>query len=121
MPTVDDYIAGLQEERRRTAEALRATVLTAEPTARESVKWGQPVFDVNGPVVALKSHAQHVTLTFWRGAALADPTGILEGDGDRMRHARFASADGIPTDALEALVRAAASLNRELGDPTRRG
>ncbi|MBA2570745.1 MAG: DUF1801 domain-containing protein [Chloroflexi bacterium] len=121
MATVDEYLAGLPDDRRKTAESLRAAVLSAEPGIRESVKWGQPVFDVNGPVVALKSHAHHATLTFWRGASLDDPDGILEGDGDRMRHARFTSPEAVPVEAVEALVRHAAALNRELGDPTKRG
>jgi hypothetical protein len=78
------------------------------------------VFDVNGPIVALKAHSRHVTLTFWRGGSLDDADGILEGDGDRMRHARFTGVDTIPVDAVPELVRQAAALNRELGDPTKR-
>jgi hypothetical protein len=118
--SVDSYIGALSADRRATAEALRAAILEAEPAAIESVKWGQPVYDVNGPFVAMKAFPRWVTLTFWRGAALADPEGILEGDGDRMRHARFPSVDSIPTSAVHALVREAAAANRELGDPTRR-
>ena len=120
MPTVDDYLAALPDDRRETAQALRAAILSADPDARESIKWGQPVFDVNGPIVALKAHTRHVTLTFWRGAALDDPDGILDGEGDRMRHARFTSADAVPTATVQALVRQAVALNRELGDPTTR-
>jgi hypothetical protein len=118
--TVDSYIAALDPERRAIAEALRSAIVAAEPGAKESIKWGQPVYDVNGPFVALKSFPRWVTLTFWRGAALADSHGILEGDGDRMRHARFSSSDSIDVDAVQALVREAAAMNRELGDPTKR-
>jgi hypothetical protein len=118
--TVDSYIAALPADGRTTAEALRAAILSAEPAADESIKWGQPVYDVNGPFVAMKAFPRWVTLTFWRGATLSDPEGILEGDGDRMRHARFASADSIPRSAVDALVREAVAKNRELGDPTKR-
>ena len=120
MPTVEEYIAALAPDRRATAEALRDAVAAAEPDARLSMKWGQPVFDVNGPMAAMKAHPRWVTLTFWRGAALADPAGLLDGDGDRMRHARFASAEEVDAEAVHALVREAAALNRELGDPTKR-
>lgn len=122
-PTVDDYIAALAPARRATAERLRAVVRGAAPDAREIVKWGQPVYDANGPFAALKAFPKHVTITFWRGAALAessDPTGVLAGDGDRMRHVRFHSADDVPADALADIIRAAVRLNAELGDPTKR-
>jgi len=121
MATVDEYMAKLSDDQRVVAEALRAAVLAAAPGARESVKWGQPVYDVDGPFAALKAYPKHVTLTFWRGAALADPDGMLEGDGERMRHVRFTGPEAIDTAAVQALVREAAALNRELGDPTKRG
>jgi len=85
------------------------------------MRWGQPVYDVGGPFVALKAHPRHVTLTFWRGTTLADPAGLLTGDGDRMRHARFSSVESVDGQAVAGLVRAAVEQNQELGDPTRRG
>ena len=118
--TVNSYIAALPAERQATAEVLRAAVREAEPEAKESIKWGQPVYDVSGPVVAMKAFPRWVTLTFWRGAALADPHGLLQGDGDRMRHARFASVGQIDPKQIQALVREAAAMNRERGDPTER-
>lgn len=98
--TVDEYIAALPADQRDTADAVRPTVLGAESDISESIKWGQPVFDVNGPVAALKAHAHHVTLTFWRGAALDSAATLLEGDGDRMRHARFTNVESIPTEVI---------------------
>jgi hypothetical protein len=119
--TVDSYIAALDERRRATADALRSAIRAAEPEAKESIKWGQPVYEANGPFVALKAFPRWVTLTFWRGAELARAHPLLEGEGDRMRHVRFASADDVDLEAVESVVRAAAQLNRELGDPTKRG
>ena len=121
--TVDEYIAALDEPRRATAARLRTLVREAVPEARESVKWAQPVYDQDGPFVALKAFPKHVTLTFWRGATLAessDPAGLLEGEGDRMRHIRFQALPDIREAEVASIVRAAAALNRELGDPTRR-
>ena len=118
--TVDGYIAALDPQQRPTAEALRAAIVAAEPAAMELFKWGQPVYVLDGPFVALKAFPRWVTLTFWRGAALADSHPLLEGDGDRMRHVRFAAPETVDTEAVRALVRAAAALNRELGDPTKR-
>ncbi len=119
--TVDDYVASIPAPLDGVASALRRAIRGAAPEAVESVKWGQPVYDSNGPFAALKAHPRHVTLTFWRGAALAETHGLLSGDGDRMRHARFASVEEVSAAPIAELVRAAVELNRELGDPTMRG
>jgi hypothetical protein len=119
--TVDSYIGALDDVRRQTAAALRAAVLAGEPAAKESIKWGQPVYEVNGPFVALKAFPRWVTLTFWRGADLAAAHPLLAGEGDRMRHVRFASPAEVDAEAVRAMVRDAAQMNRDLGDPTKRG
>ena len=119
--TVDDYIAAIPAPLGAVGEALRAAVREAAPEARESIKWGQPVYESDGPFAALKAYPRWVTLTFWRGAALPDTAGILAGDGDRMKHARFASVEEVAAAPVAELVRAAVAMNRDLGDPTRRG
>jgi hypothetical protein len=122
--TVDGYIGALDPARAAIATRLREIVRAAAPEARESVKWGQPVYESNGPFVALKAFPRWVTLTFWRGAAIHetdDPDGLLAGDGDRMRHARFTTVDQIGEATVADLVRAAVELNAALGDPTKRG
>jgi hypothetical protein len=119
--SVDDYLAAIPGQLREVAGTLRRVIRVAAPEAAEAMKWGQPVYDAGGPFAALKAHARHITLTFWRGAALPDPSGLLTGEGDRMRHARFASLAEVDEPALAGLIRAAVDLNRELGDPTRRG
>lgn len=119
-PTVDDYVAKVPPALRDVAAELRRVILAAAPDATESIKWGQPVYDAGGPFAALKAYPRWITLTFWRGAALPDPEGLLEGEGDRMRHARFATLSEVRAEAIMELVRAALAMNRELGDPTRR-
>jgi hypothetical protein len=119
--TVDDYIGGIPAPLDGVASELRRAIREAAPEARESIKWGQPVYESDGPFAALKAFPRWVTLTFWRGAAMAERDGLLAGDGDRMRHARFASVDEVRVAPVGDLVREAVSLNRELGDPTKRG
>jgi hypothetical protein len=118
--TVDDYVAAIPAPLGDVVARLRRVIREAAPEALETIKWGQPVYDAGGPFAALKAHARHVTLTFWRGAALPDEGRLLEGDGDRMRHARFSSVEGVREEAVRELVRAAVELNRDLGDPTKR-
>ncbi len=118
--TVADYVASIPAPLDAVAAELRRVVQAAAPEASESIKWGQPVYDAGGPFAALKAFSRHVTLTFWRGAALADPTGMLGGDGERMRHARFSSVADVHEGPIAELVREAVELNRTLGDPTSR-
>jgi hypothetical protein len=95
-------------------------VKSAAPDATVSIKWGQPVFDIDGPFAFVRAAKAHVTLGFWRGRDLKDSKGILEGEGDRMAHVKLASEAAMDRKTLEAFVREAARLNREKGDPTKR-
>lgn len=111
----------------RKASGWHKTVITklvrlvrrAAPDATVAIKWGQPVFEHNGPMAFIKVAKAHVTFGFWRGAELADASGVLEG-GERMKHLKITSADGLDEVMLSAFVRQAASLNASKGDPTKR-
>jgi hypothetical protein len=121
--SVEGYIDELGEPRDAVATRLRAAVRAAAPGARESIKYGQIVYESDGPFVALKAMPRWVTLTFWRGAQMAaepELATLLEGDGDRMRHRRFATPDDVRDIDVAALVTRAIALNREQGDPTKR-
>jgi hypothetical protein len=89
----------------------------AAPAATVSIKWGQPVFEHNGPMVFIKPAKAHVTYGFWRGAELGDDA--LEG-GAVMKHIKVTSVDAIDARRIQKLVRTAVKLNTDKGDPTRR-
>ncbi len=119
-PTVDAYVATLEAWQREMVEGLRTIIRAGAPEATESLKWAQPVYDAGGPFAYIKPFPRSVNVGFWRGAELEDPNGILEGGGDRMRHHTLRQGDEIPGE-LERLVRDAVALNRQKGDPTKRG
>ena len=118
--TVDSYVAGLPDWRGETISALRRLVLQAAPSAVESIKWGQPVYEDHGPFAYIKAYKNHVNFGFWRGAEMKDPKGLFQGTGDRMRHVELRSPDALDTPWLQAMVRAAVELNRSKGNPTLR-
>jgi hypothetical protein len=118
--SVDDYVGSLSGWQREAVEALRALAREAAPGAGESIKWGQPVYEQNGPVAWMKAHASSVNFGFWRGAELDDPAGLLEGEGDRMRHVKVREGAALPAEELRRLIGEAVRLNQEKGDPTRR-
>jgi hypothetical protein len=116
--TIEEYVAALPARQAEIIVTMHGLILETAPEARVSIKWAQPVYESNGPMIWLKAHSKHVNFGFWRGADLEDPR--LEGDGDRMRHIKLTSADDICPDAFRSLVRRAVELNAEKGDPTKR-
>ena len=118
--TVEAYIAGFNDWRGEVMSALHQLIREAAPGVTSSIKWGQPVFDLNGPFAHMKAFKGHVNFGFWRGAELVDPKGILKGTGSRMRHVELRSPADIDAPVLQAMVRTAVALNHAKGDPTMR-
>lgn len=117
--TVDEYVRGLPADQAEIVSALRDLVRGAAPRASEVFKWAQPVYEHSGPMIFIKAHKAHVNFGFWRGAEMADPAGLLQGEGDRMRHIKVASRQDIRPTAFKALVRQAVRLNAAKGNPTK--
>ena len=120
--SVDAYIAKLAPAQVEAVRVVRGLVGEAAPEARLSIKWAQPVWEVNRPVCSIKAFESYSNINFWRGAELAersDPDRLLLGDGDKIRHIRLASVEDVRPEALQRLVREGVELNRRFGDPTR--
>lgn len=67
--------------------ALRALVV--ESGLAEQMKWGSPCYTLAGKnVVMLVAFKEHCALSFFKGALLADPEGLLESAGPNSRHIR---------------------------------
>lgn len=75
---------------------------------RELVHDGCPVACVeDAPFAYVNVFRAHMNIGFFHGADLADPTGVLEGSGRRMRHVKLKPDAGVDAAALGALIRAA--------------
>ena len=121
MRRVEEYLANLHPTQVAVVAALFEVIRQAAPDASESIKWAQPVWEVNGPVCSLKAFKNYTNVNFWRGAELAersDPDHLLLGEGDQMRHIRVATVGEIRGESLKRLVRAAIELNQRFGNPT---
>lgn len=61
---VDGYLAGVDEPKRGTLEALRRSILRVVPDAEECISYGLPAFKVKGKTVAgfaaFKSHLSYL-------------------------------------------------------------
>ena len=117
--TVDEYIAGLGDWRGEVVSAVRDIIREAAPDAQETIKWAQPVYEKNGPLVYIKAFTNHVNFGFWRGVELADEAGILEGSGQKMRHIKLTGVQDIRERAFQDLIHQAVALNHSEGSATR--
>ena len=116
----DDWAKRLEGWHADALRIVRALVTHHAPQATLAIKWGQPVWEQNGPFAWAKPSAKHFSFGFWRGADLDDPGGHLEGSGDRMRHVKITSAEHLAELPLESYVKQAVALNAANGDPTKR-
>ena len=116
--TVDEYIAAFDDWRTDAMKRLREVVKEGAPHSAVAIKWAQPVWEWNGPMIWMKAYPKHVNIGFWRGTEMDDPKKVLAGDGERMRHIKITTVDEIPADALRELVRQAVKLNTAKGNPT---
>ncbi len=116
--TVDEYIAAFDDWRTEAMKRLREVVKEGAPHSAVGIKWAQPVWEWNGPMIWMKAYPKHVDIGFWRGTEMEDPKKVLTGDGERMRHIKITSVDDIPADALRDLVKQAVQLNTAKGNPT---
>jgi hypothetical protein len=116
--TVDEYIAAFDDWRTDAMKRLREVVKEGAPHSAVGIKWAQPVWEWNGPMIWMKAYPKHVDIGFWRGTEMEDPKKVLTGDGERMRHIKITSVDSIPADALRDLGKQAVQLNTAKGNPT---
>jgi hypothetical protein len=111
---IDARIAELGDWRGEALRRIRALVKEADPDVVEAWKWrGVPVWSHDGIVCTGETYKNVVKMTFARGAALKDPSGLFNSslDGNTRRAIDLHEGEKIDARALKALVRAAVTLN----------
>ena len=111
---IDERIAELGDWRGETLSHLRALIRQADPEVVEEWKWrGDPVWSHDGLICTGETYKNVVKMTFAKGAALDDPSGLFNAslDGNTRRAIDVREGERIDEEALKALVRAAVTLN----------
>jgi hypothetical protein len=111
---IDARIDELGDWRGATLARVRALVHEAEPAVIEEWKWrGVPVWSRDGIICTGETYRSHVKLTFARGAALDDPSGLFNAslDGNTRRAIDIHEGETLDAAAFRALVRSASVLN----------
>lgn len=110
--TIDEYIAAARPEVRPILEAIRATIRTAVPEAKETISYRMPTFVLDGVVLHFAAFRAHI--------GLYPP---VQGDADLMAriqpyagpegNLRFPLDQPIPYELIAELATARARQNRE--------
>jgi hypothetical protein len=116
---INAKINKLGDWRGKTLAQVREIVLEADPEIVEEWKWakatspGIPVWSRGGIVCTGETYKNAVKMTFAKGAALEDPSGLFNSslEGNVRRAIDIHEGDKIDKVALKDLIRAAVALN----------
>ena len=112
---IDARIKELGDWRGKMLSRLRTLVKEADPEVVEEWKWrGVPVWSHDGLICTGETYKNVVKMTFAKGAALKDPSGLFNSslDGNTRRAIDFHEGEKINEGALKTLVRAAVDYNQ---------
>ena len=111
---IDARIKELGDWRGEMLSRLRALIKEADPEVVEEWKWrGVPVWYHDGMICTGETYKSAVKMTFAKGAALKDPSGLFNSslEGSTRRAIDFHEGEELDEKALKALFRAAVTLN----------
>jgi hypothetical protein len=111
---IDEKIKELGNWRGKMLAKVREIIHEADPEIVEEWKWmGTPVFSHGGIVCTGETYKNVVKMTFAKGAALKDSSGLFNSslDGNVRRAIDIHEGDKVDEAALKDLIRAAVALN----------
>ena len=112
---IDARIQDLGDWRGKTLAKVRKLIRAADPEIVEEWKWMNPVWSHGGIVCTGETYKSVVKMTFAKGAALKDPSGLFNSslDGNVRRAIDIHEGEEIDEPALKDLIRAAVALNHQ--------
>jgi hypothetical protein len=111
---IDEKIKELGDWRGEMLAKVRNIIHQADPQIVEEWKWrGTPVWSHGGIVCTGETYKNVVKVTFAKGAALKDPSGLFNSslDGNVRRAIDIHEGDKVDEAAFKDLIRAAVALN----------
>jgi len=118
---IDERIRELSDWRGTTLGEVRRIIKKADPEVVEEWKWakatspGTPVWSHDGGICTGEAYKSVVKLTFFKGAALKDPSGLFNSslEGKVRRAIDIKENEAIDEAALAKLIREAVALNQQ--------
>jgi hypothetical protein len=114
---IDEKIRELGDWRGKMLAKVRDIIHAADPEIVEEWKWmGTPVFSHGGIVCTGETYKNVVKMTFAKGAALKDPSGLFNSslEGNIRRAIDIHEGDKVDEASLKELIREAVGLNLKL-------
>ena len=111
---IEARIKELSDWRGETLARVRSLIKDADPEVVEEWKWrGVPVWSHGGILCTGETYKTAVKLTFAKGAALDDPSGLFNSslEGSTRRAIDIHEDEPIDRESLKRLIRAAVALN----------
>jgi hypothetical protein len=107
-PAVDEWMREQRDDLGAIAQAWFDVMRGCGKDVRELLHDDHPTACVGEAAFAyVDAFSAHVNVGFYRGADLADPSGLLEGAGKSMRHVKIRPGRSVNEAALLALIKAA--------------
>jgi len=107
---IDSFFGKQSAQTRPILEALRELVEAVAPDASSSLKWGMPVYTIDGAILCgLAGHKAHVNLVLSGPERIfEDPEGLLAGASKDGRHLKLTTLADLPRTRVRAWLKAAA-------------
>lgn len=107
----EDLLASTTVALQPVVKELKKVILSIDPQAHEVVRLGDRAATYGlGPrkmkegYTYILPHKSWVNLGFYQGATLADPDGILEGTGKKLRHVKIKSIEEANAENVKTLI-----------------
>jgi uncharacterized protein YdeI (YjbR/CyaY-like superfamily) len=116
---IDAYIEKSAPFAKPILKHLRRLIHKANPDVKETIKWGMPFFDYEGPYCSMAAFKEHAVFGFWKAALMKDPKGYLQArsaqGGEAMGHlGKITSVKDLPPDkTIIGFLKQARKLNDE--------
>ncbi len=102
---IDDYLAGVEEPKRSTLDAVRETIRSVLPEAEECLSYGCPAFKVRGKTIAgFAAFKNHLSYLPHSGSVFPELREELAGYSMSSGALRFPVDETLPRELVEKLI-----------------
>ena len=98
--SVTAYIDKAAENQIAIFEVIRKLIHETVSDVSEEIKWGFPVFTKNKNFAYLRFAKKHITLGFYNIDKIKDPNGLLEGQGNTLKHIKIKNTDELNLEII---------------------
>lgn len=111
---IDARIRELADWRGKALANVRALIQQADPGVTEEWKWSVPVWSHDGIICTGEAYKSAIKLTFAKGAALDDPSGLFNAslEGNTRRAIDIRQGDSVNAAAFKKMIRVAVAYNK---------